>query len=272
MKLPQIILISTALSFTLGGLGHAQTQASQVLGSVNGVKIYVKQLDEWVKNAVANGAKDDSGLRQQLINEIVVREAVLQEVKRSGLAVKPENDFKIKVAQQNVLMDLWFAEYFKNHPISDADVKAEYDRQANLTKDGRNSNEYKVSQILVSSEKDAEDIINKLNSGSSFESLARDKSLDKTSAQNGGSVNWAFPDQLMSPIGDIVLTLSKSKFTQKPVKTQIGWHVIRLDDVRKYKIPPYDEAKQTLAQQMVQKKKQEAVEQLMKKTKVVQGK
>ncbi len=260
-----LVAVSLLAAFAV----NAQTG---VLGTVNGSPITKKQLDDWVKNAVANGAKDTPELRQSLLNEVVVREAVLQDVKKAGLVSKENNEFKVRVAQQNVLMDLWFAEYFKSHQVTESDVKAEYDRQVSLTRDGRNSNEYKLSQILVATESEAEAIISKLNSGSSFESLARERSLDKTSAAQGGAINWVLPDQIMPPIGDIVINLSKGKIAPNPIKTQIGWHIVRLDDSRKYKIPAYDDAKQSLAQNLMQRKKQEAVEELMKRSKVVQGK
>lgn len=256
------------LAFSL----FSQAQQAPVLGSVNGSKIYAKQLDEWVKNAIAGGATDSPEMRQSILNELVVREAVLQDAKKSGLTSKPDNEFKIKIASQNAVMDLWFAEYFQKHPLTENDLKAEYDKQVELTKSGRNSNEYRVSQILLADEKDAERAIIQINSGAQFENIAKEKSLDKTSAANGGAVNWALPDQLMSPIGDVVMNLQKGKINNKPIKTQIGWHVIRLDDVRPYKIPSFEDAKQSLAQALIQKKKQEAIADLMKRTQVVQGK
>lgn len=263
-------------AFTLLVLGSfsrlTHAQSSAVLGSVNGSKIYLKQLDEWVKNALDGGAADSPELRQSLLNELVIREAVLQDAKKNGLASRPENEFKIRVASQNALMDLWFAEYFQRHPLAESDLKVEYDKQIELTKSGRNSNEYKVSQILLASEKDAEQVIIRINAGASFEQVAKEKSLDKSTASNGGVVNWALPDQLMSPIGDLVMNLSKGKINGQPIKTQIGWHVIRLDDVRPYKIPRFEDVKQSLAQALVQKKRQEAIAELMKRTQIVQGK
>lgn len=271
LKFGRVLLVLVNLILiTSSQVALAQVNTPSV--SVNGVKIQTKQLEDWVKNAVNNGAKDSPELRQSILNELVVREAVLQDVKKTGLATRGQNDFKVKVAQQNVLMDLWFADYFQKHPISESDVRADYDRQANLTKEGRNSNEYKVSQIFVASEKEAEELIGKINSGTSFESLAREKSLDRASAVAGGAVNWALPDQMMAPIGDAVLTLSKGKITPKPIKTQSGWHILRLDDVRRFKLPAFEEVKQNIAQGMLQKQRQEAVAELIKKSTITQGK
>ena len=272
MKFSKTLVTLIYLALIAGTTCVQAESAGPVLGSVNGAKIYVKQVDDWVKNAVASGAKDTPDLRKSITDELVVREAILQDVKKTGLANRPEIDFKIKMAQQNTLLDLWFAEYFKSNPITEQDLKAEYERQVNLTKEGRNSNEYKLSQILVADQLEAEAIIEKLNGGYSFEKMAKEKSLDKASGAQGGSVNWALPDQLMTPIGDVALNLTKGKVAQKPVKTQIGWHVIRLDDVRKYSIPAFDDVKQTIAQTLIQRKKQEAVAQLMSKSKFTQGK
>ena len=259
--------ISTFFSVT------AQAQGSgQVLGVVNGGKVYVKQLEDWVKNAVANGATDSPELRKSIADELVVREAILQDVKKTGLATSPENDFKVKVAQQNILLDVWFANYFQKNPITEQAIKAEYDRELNLSKDPKNANEYKISQIVVANEKDAEDIINKLNLGTSFETLAKDKSLDRNSAAQGGSINWALAGQFLPPVGDAVMALSKGAFTAKPIKTQVGFVIVRLDDVRKFRMPSFDEAKGTIAQGMVQQRKQAAVAELMKTVTVTKGK
>lgn len=270
-KLGRMLLVFGSVTLmTISQVAMAQAGGPSV--SVNGVKIQAKQLEDWVKNAVNNGAKDSPELRQSILNELVVREAVLQDVKKTGLATRGDNDFKVKVAQQNVLMDLWFADYFQKHPIKESDLRADYERQANLTKEGRNSNEYKVSQIFVASEKEAEDLIVRINSGASFETVAREKSLDKASAASGGAVNWALPDQMMAPIGDAVVALTKGKMTSKPVKSQNGWHIVRLDDVRRFKLPAFEDVKQNIAQGMIQKQRQEAVAELVKKSNITQGK
>ncbi len=254
---------------------YAQKQKgpdAQILATVNGTKIMVKELEQALKGAEARGVKDSPEVRNAIASELIVGEAILQDVKKSGIEKKGDNPERIKLAQQQILKELWFQEYLKEHPVTEAEIKAEYDRQVALTKDGRNSNEYKLSQILVADETEANSIASQVNAGGDFAKLAKEKSLEKVSAAQGGSIaNWFLPDQLVPPLGDTVVALTKGKSTAKPIKTASGWHIIRLDDIRKVKIPPFEEAKNTVGQQILSRRQQEAVAELMKKVTVKQG-
>jgi peptidyl-prolyl cis-trans isomerase C len=273
MKIQQSILISV-LTLCISSPAIAQTQApSTVAATVNGVKVFNKDLDLMVKAAEASGAKDSPDLRNAILNDLVIREAILQDVKKNSLEKRGDNEARIKIANQNILIDLWFAEFMKAHPITDAEIRAEYDRQAAITKDGKNSNEYKISQIVVATEADANDVITKLNGGSNFNQLAKEKSLDKQSAANGGEItNWILPDQLVPPLGDTVVGLTKGKVSVKAVRTNLGWHVVRLDDMRKFKLPTFEESKNIISQSFLNRRKQEAISELMKKATVVPAK
>ena len=142
-----------------------------------------------------------------------------------------------------------------------------------MTKEGRNSNEYKISQIVVATESEGKDIIGQLNSDSSaFEKIAKEKSLEKATGSQGGVIpNWVLPDMVVAPLGDALVNMTKGKIDPKPVKTNIGWHVIRVDDIRKFKMPSYEEAKGNIYQGLVTRKKQEAVDALIKKTTITKA-
>lgn len=123
-------------------IGRAFAQTSSIaLVFVNGTKITSGQLKEWV-DYIAKDGKETPELRDQILSDMVLREAIQQNAKKSGLLDSPGNAFKLKLAQQNAVMDLWFMQYFKSHPIKDADVRSEYDNQLLITKDPRNANEY----------------------------------------------------------------------------------------------------------------------------------
>ncbi len=269
MKLNHLVfgtLIAIVLPYSVV---QAQTSSSGVIVTVNGNKIMQKEVDGIVKNVVARGTQDSPELRQAIVNDLILKEAILQEVKKSGIDKKGDNPEKIKLSQQQFLQELWFEDYLKTYPINESDVRADYDRQTNLTKEGRNSNEYKVSQIVVASEAEANSLITQINGGASFEKLAREKSLEKVSGAQGGVIpNWVLPDMVVAPLGDALVNLSKGKLDPKPVKTNIGWHVVRIDDVRKFKMPSYDEAKGNVYQGLLARKKQEAIDALIKKTNI----
>lgn len=265
-------LLQFIIAAVLTGLSiSAYAQSGPVAMTVNGSKIYTSQVNEMVSMAVSSGAKDTPQLRQNLLNDLVVREVITQDIKKTGLLNKDNNTLKLKLAQQNTMLELWFAEYFKSRPVTEADVKAEYERQAALSKEPQNSKQYEVAQIMVATEGEAAEIIKQINAGTKFEVLAKEKSLEKISGAQGGVVGWVFPSQLAPPINELIVNLGKGKVAQAPVKTNNGWHVIKLDDVRPFVMPPFDQVKNNLTQELVQQRRQEAINALLKDTKVVKG-
>lgn len=255
----------------LGFFTTASAQSGAVLTTVNGNKIYTSQVNEMVSLAVANGAKDSPELRQNLLNDLVLREVIAQDIKKTGLLNKDNNALKLKLAQQNTMLELWFAEYFKQNPVTESNIRAEYDRQAALSKEPQNSKQYEVSQIMVATEAEAAEIIQQINKGATFETLAKDKSLEKLSGDQGGLVGWVFPAQLAPPIDALILNLGKGKIAQSPVKTNNGWHVIKLDDVRPFVMPAFDQVKNVITQELVQQRRQQAINGLIQNAKVVKG-
>jgi peptidyl-prolyl cis-trans isomerase C len=251
----------------LGAVASTYAQSDPVLTTVNGSKIFTSQLNEMVALAVANGAKDSPELRQNLLDDLVVREVISQDIRKTGLLNKDNNALKLKLAQQNTLLELWFAEYFKKNPVTESDIRAEYDRQAALSKEPQNSKQYEVSQIQLATEAEATEIIQQINKGAKFETLAKDKSLEKISGAQGGVVGWVLPAQLAPPINILIVNLDKGKVTQTPIRTNNGWHVIRVDDVRPFVIAPFDQVRNNIAQELIQQRRQQAVNALLKDAK-----
>lgn len=267
-KLSNAVLASIALLLSAGSYAQA---GSQVVVLVNGSKIYQKQIDEAVKAEIARGATDNPKLRQGILNDLVFREAVTQDVKKKGLAAQPDNEYRIRMAQQTAIVDIWFDQFFQNHPITEADVRAEYDKEVVRSKEPKNANQYFISEIVVGSEDEAKDVIAKLNSGGDFAALAKEKSLDKQATQNGGQLGWALPSQFVPALSDVVMTLGKGMIATTPVKTDFGWVVVKVSDIRAFKVPPFDEVKQNLVNMMIQAEKQRAIGGLMSTVKVTKG-
>ena len=199
--------------------------------------------DFMLKQRTAAGQPDTPELRQAIKDELNTRELVVREAKKQGLdkTLKTEMD----LTSQTVLVRSYVADYVKAHPIPDAAVRAEYDK----IKSQMGDKEYKVRHILVENEADAKEIIAALQKGEKFDKLA-ERSKDTGSKINGGDLDWNAPANFVKPFADAVVSTPKGKFTETPVQTQFGWHVIMVDDIREAKIPPFDEVKQQLAQRM----------------------
>jgi len=270
MKFQLFKLTSCFIGFLLSASLFAQSNGP-VLATVNGSKIYGSQVNEWVKSVVAGGGKDTPELRQTMLNDLIVREAILQDVKRTGLLTRDNNSIKVKIAEQNAILEIWFAQYFKEHPITEADIRTQYDQQAAIAKDPKNAKEYQLSQIIVGSEAEGDLLIKQINAGVSYEQLAKEKSLDKTSGAQGGLIGWVLPGRLTPPLDGIIPSLSKGKLASKPLQVGNLWYVIKVDDVRNHTFPSFEQAKPQISQALAQRQKQEAIQALLKSEKITIG-
>lgn len=229
---------------------------------VNGTAIPSSRVDEMVKQVTAqpNGPKDTPELRQRVKEELINREVLLQAANKLNLAKSPEVKAQLDMARQSILIRALVADFVKKNPISDAAIKTEYDR---IVKEAGNT-EYHVRHILVPTEDEAKAIIAKLKAGGSFEELAKQDSKDPGSASNGGDLDWATPTAFVKPFSDAMVSLKKGQFTETPVKTQFGYHVIKVEDTRPVKIPEMDAVKKQIVEGLEQKKLMAYQEELRK--------
>jgi peptidyl-prolyl cis-trans isomerase C len=239
------------------------TAPAKAIKTVNGVTISQEQLNHFMQNLQAQGQQVGPDAEKMVLNELIARELVAGDARKKKLDALPEVKAQVKLMQQQVLVDAWFADYFKKNPIKEEDVRNEYNRQLESTKSGRNSNEYNVSQILLGSEQEAQDVSKRLENNESFERLAQDKSLDKLSAAQGGKLGWLLPSMIVKPLDDIVVSLKKGNVSN-PVQTSLGWHILKVEDVRKFKPASFDEAKNNVIKGLVEAKRKVLVEELAK--------
>ena len=232
---------------------------------VNGVSISQARVDARVKAAVAQGQTDTPELRKMIRENMIKFELVIQEAKKLGLDKKPEVVQQTEMATQQVLLEAFVRDYAESHPISDEVLQAEYDKLKTKLGD----KEYNARHILVETEAEAKEIIAKLSGKKppKFEALAA-KSKDTGSAENGGSLGWSAPSNFVPSFAEALSALKKGELTKTPVQSQFGWHVIRLDDVRELKAPPFDEVKPQLQQRLQQQAIQKTIDELRAKAKV----
>ena len=245
-----------------------KTNSGKAYVTVNGVKITTRQFNKLVTNAISEGVKDTPELRQAITNDLVLREAVSQDLKKTGVLDKADSALKVEVARQSAMLDLWFAQYFKAHPLTDTDVRTEYEKQVAVSKDPNNTQEYQLSQIVVASEDEGMEIITQLNEGVAFETLAKEKSLDKDSGVQGGLLGWAAPSQITAPIDEAVISMALGQVTQ-PIQTKVGWHIVKVNNIKPLAVPDFEQVKLGIAQKMAEEKRQQAVAELMSSVKVV---
>jgi len=259
MKLTRYAVLVAGLM--LAAAAHAQ---GDPLAKVNGVTIPQSRADILLKEMAAQGRPDTPEMRDAIKQELVNREIVAQEAVKKGLHKRPEVATQIDLQRQAVLINAYLQDYLKAHPVSDDDLRKEYER----VKESAGSREYKVRHILVESEDEAKQIIAQIRKGGSFDKIAAEKSKDQGSKGRGGDLDWATPARYVPAFGQAITKLKKGQMTDAPVQTQFGWHIIRVDDERPSKFPSLEEAKPQIEQQMRQQTVNKAFTDLRAKAKV----
>lgn len=236
---------------------------AQNIAVVNNKPIPKAREDAWVKELVKQGQQDTPELRKQVKDRLIQNEILLQEATRRGIPEKADIKFMLDVQRQNTLVQALLREEIEKNPVTDAQIQAAYDAQ----KAKVGPKEFRARHILVENEADAKAIVDQLKRGAKFEELAK-KSKDTGSAANGGDLDWAAPDSFVKPFSDAMVKLNKGQFTEVPVQTQFGWHVIRLDDTRDTQFPPLEQVAPQIREALQQQKVQAYVESLRKTAKI----
>jgi len=267
-----VALVAGTFAFTAGAQdkGAAKPKAATPASStstrvvVNGVTIPPSRFDAMNKELSAQGQPDNPERQQAVKEELVNREVLAQAAAKRGLDKSADVAAQMDMARQAVLVRALFESEVKAHPITDDMLRVQYEQ----FKASMGTNEYKVRHILVEKEDEAKAIITELNKGGDFAKLAKEKSKDPGSKETGGDLDWGPSARYVKPFADAVQATPKGQMTATPVKTDFGYHVIRVDDVRPLKVPTFDEVKEQFRQRAQQQQIQKMVMELRQKAKV----
>jgi peptidyl-prolyl cis-trans isomerase C len=237
---------------------------AQNLAIVNGKPVPKARADMLSAQLAKSGRPITPELTGQIKDEVISREIFMQEAQKRGLDATEDFKAQMELARQTLLIRELFAEYQKANPVTDAEIKAEYDKFAAAN----GGKEYRARHILVEKEEDAKAIIASLKKGGKFEEIAKKQSKDPGSGANGGDLDWANANSYVPEFSAALVKLKKGEVTPVPVKTNFGWHVIRLDDTRDAKLPPLDQVKAQIAQKLMQVKLAKFQEELRAKAKI----
>lgn len=254
-------------------MAAALPSMAQNLAIVNGKPVPLSRVDVLeAQVAKQQGGQVPAGMKQQIKDEVIAREVFMQEAQKRGIEATDDFRQQVELARQTILIRELFAVWQKENPVTDADVKAEYDKFAEQAKaqagDGK---EYRARHILVEKEEEAKKVLADLKKGGKFEELAKKLSKDPGSGANGGDLDWASSGSYVKEFSDAMVKLKKGQTTDAPVKSQFGFHIIRLDDVREAKapdLPKLDQVGPQIRQQLQQQKLGKFQEELRAKAKI----
>ena len=241
----------------------------EFVASAGNYAITKNAYEESLRAALANGQKDTPELRRAVKEELINRALIAQAAEAEGLAEAPEFKDKLAQARQNLLVQAYIEEFFRKEPITEEELRNEYERQKKLLGEGGGATQYQVSQIVVANESEAILLISRLEKGESFSGLARQYSID-ASKKDGGMVGWVSPGQLPKALADQIVSYGKGDFTKTPIQVQTGWLIVKVDDKRNGKILSYDSVRKELSKSLSQQYISEIIRRLRSTTKVVQ--
>jgi peptidyl-prolyl cis-trans isomerase C len=236
---------------------------AQNVATVNGKPVPKSRVDVLLNQASKGGQQRSPELEQRAREEVVLREIFAQEAEKKGIPASADYRSQMELVRQTVLIRELFEDFKKKNPISDAEARAEYDK----FKAQSAGTEYRARHILVESEDDAKKLISQIKGGAKFEELAKKSSKDTGSGENGGDLDYAKPEAYVPEFSKAMTSLKKGEMTDAPVKTQFGYHIIRLEDVREAKFPDFDAVKPQIEQRLAQVKLQKYQEDLRKAAK-----
>jgi peptidyl-prolyl cis-trans isomerase C len=253
----------TATAATLLAL-YAVPTLAQNIAIVNGKPVPTVRVEALAQQVARSGRPVTPDMQGQLKEEIVAREIFAQAAQALGLDATDDFKSQMELMRQSLMIRELFASFQAKNAVTDAEIKTEYDKFAAAN----SGKEYKARHILVEKEDQAKAIIAQLKKGAKFDEIAKKSSKDPGSGAKGGELDWASPSSYVKEFSDALAALTKGKTTETPVKSQFGYHIIRLDDVREAPLPKMEEVKPQIAQQLMQQKMGKYQEELRSKAKV----
>ena len=241
----------------------AEAAKSAVAATVNGKQITQDMLDTFSQAVMGNSpepATDEQ--KAQLLDQLINMTLAAQAAEKDGLQKDPKVAGRLELLRTQILAEAASEKFIKANPVTEADLKAEYDTQvAGMPK------EYKARHILVDKKETAESVIRELQAGGDFSKIAAKESKD-SSGKAGGDLGWFSPQSMVKPFSDAVMALEKGKYTTTPVQSEFGWHVIILDDIRSPEAPKFEDVKPQVEMFVQRKKLQEYLDGLRKAAKI----
>jgi peptidyl-prolyl cis-trans isomerase C len=236
---------------------------AQNVTTVNGKPVPKARVDLLLTQAARGGQQKSPELEARAREEVVLREIFAQEAEKRGIPATADYKAQMELVRQTVLIRELFEDFKKKNPVTETEAKAEYDK----FKAQASGTEYKARHILVENEDDAKKLITQIKGGAKFEDLAKKNSKDTGSGENGGDLDFAKPDSYVPEFSKAMVALKKGEMTDAPVKTQFGYHIIRLEDTREAQFPEFNAVKPQIEQRLAQTKLQKYQEDLRKQAK-----
>lgn len=253
---------SSSTPASIAPVAASNTKKEDAVAVVNGTYISKKTL-ETLEAEIAQRSRGQKFPKEQLLEELIQRELLVQDATKKNLGQSPEVSERLQMATRSLLSQAAIQDYLKSNPVTDEVIKVEYDKEMAKV----SGTEYKARHILVKEEAEAKKLIEELKKEANFEELAKKHSTGPSGPQ-GGDLGWFVEGQMVEDFSKAVVALKKGGFTQEPIKTQFGWHIILREDSRAKTPPPFESVKEQLRPALEQQKIKTMLDDLRKQAKV----
>ena len=246
------------------GAGTGSVDQGPPVATVDGQPIGRDLYNFYVKGVTNKSSSElTAEQRDQALDNLVRARVIAEKAQKDGTATEKDTAALVELSRLNVLQQAVSEKYLKDKKPTEQELRAEYETQvaamARL--------EYHARHILVATEQFADKLVGELEKGGKFEDIAKRESMD-SSKESGGDLGWFTPDRMVKPFSEAVVSLKPGEYTHKPVQTQYGWHIIKLEETRDLAPPAFDQVKQRLDQVVQAKKFKAYVDELLKTAKV----
>jgi peptidyl-prolyl cis-trans isomerase C len=232
--------------------------------TVNGVAVPEIDARIAIADRRAAGVADSPALQSAVRNQLVARELFAQQARKQGLDKNAVLQARARIAKEELLARAYEEDYLAKHPPTEEQLRKEYDNVKAVSGD----KEFHVRHIMLATEDEAKSVISRLRGGESFQSLVS-LSRDEGSRSRGGDLGWRNQAGLQPQFAEAVAKLGKGQYTQQPVKSPSGWHVLLMEETRPFTMPSFDEKVQgQLRQAMARQALMAHLAELLKSAKV----
>lgn len=233
-----MLLALLLVGVAAGGCQQKPAVEGKAVAVVNGQTITDAEFQQYLQLRQQREPITDAAQRKKVLDEMIDRVLLAQRAEANGIDKDPEVQNLMKRVRENILVQSMIRKELQDNPITEQEMKQRFQTEVAAT----HKTEYLVRHILTKNEDEAKEIIKQLQTKKAdFAALARKKSIDVQSGKNGGSLGWINEGMVVPEFFKGVARLEKGAVSSEPVKTDFGWHVIKLEDTRPAKIPTFEE-------------------------------
>ncbi|MDH3309240.1 MAG: peptidylprolyl isomerase [Gammaproteobacteria bacterium] len=267
-----VLYVIVAGLFIAGCDKMTSKETGKVMATVNGENIMESDYQNYLqlRQQQVGPISDKDKEKKVVLDEMIEKMLLAQQAISNKLDQDPEVSSLMKRVREEILVQALKRKLLRDNPITEEDVKKRFEQEVSNT----HKTEYKVRHILVKEEAEAKEILGQLGKGGKFDKLAKEKSIDTQTGKEGGALGWINQGMVVPEFFSAVIAMNKGAVSAEPVKSDFGWHIIKVDDTRPLKIPTFEQfmsdqrARSNIYRKMQDDKMGELVKDLKSKAKI----